>query len=320
MQKYTKKMFDAQFPDDDACLEYIKNARWPSGINCEKCQRLTPHYRIRSKRVYGCEFCGTQVSPTADTIFHKSRTPLRDWFYAMFLMASTRTGISAKQLERELGVTYKTAWRMFTQIRKLMESEDELFVGGSVEVDETYIGGKRQGRRGLGAAGKTIAMGMIQRESGYARVQVVPNVQSKTLLPIIQHHILPAPGAVIYTDELRSYSRLTSMGFTHETVQHSAKQYVNGAAHTNTVEGLWSIIKNGILDVHRHVSPTSSGTTTETLLPRCSVCFCMRFVCIFLLRLRRFPKQGIEETRRKGFIVGGFAHYPFLARWSYPLL
>src|SRR3972149_3741225 len=120
MKAYTLKDFNTQFPDDDACLEFLKEARWPNGITCPKCQKVTKHYRIAGRKVYSCEFCGTHSSPTSDTIFHKSDTPLRSWFYAMFLMASTRTGISAKQLERELGVTYKTAWRMFKMIRELM--------------------------------------------------------------------------------------------------------------------------------------------------------------------------------------------------------
>ena len=171
----------------------------------------------------------------------------------MYLMASTRTGISAKQLERELGVTYKTAWRFFTQIRKLMANETaSLF--GEVEVDETYVGGKRPGKRGRGAAGKTIVMGMVQRK-GRAIVQVTPDVKAKTLLPIIQEHIPTAPGTIIYTDELHSYDRLTRMGYAHETIQHTAKEYVNGTAHVNNIEGLWSNVKRGIDGVHHAVSP-----------------------------------------------------------------
>lgn len=253
MQKYTKAMFDKRFPNDDVCLEFLKNARWPNGITCAKCQKVTKHYRIRAKKAYGCEFCGTLVSPTADTIFHKSRTSLRDWFYAMFLMANTRMGISAKHLERELGVTYKTAWRMFTQIRKLTANNaTKLF--GQIEIDETYIGGKRPGKRGRGAAGKTIAVGLVER-GGKAIVEITPNVQAKSLLPIIAEHIPTAQGTIIYTDEMPSYNRLGNMGFNHETVNHAAKEYVNGTAHTNTVDGLWSIVKNGITGANRHVSP-----------------------------------------------------------------
>ena len=251
MEKYTIKSFDKQFPNDDACLDFLKNARWPDGITCAKCDRITKHFRISGRKVYGCEFCGSHVSPTADTIFHKSSTSLRSWFHAMFLMASTRTGISAKQLEREIGVTYKTAWRMFTQIRKLM-AQGDIVLFGEVEVDETYIGGRRPGKRGRGAEGKTIVAGMVQR-GGPAVVKVVPDVKARTLLPMIQEHV--PTGQTVYTDEMLSYNRLSRLGYTHETVQHSAKQYVVGRVHTNNIEGMWSNVKRGIDGVNHAVSP-----------------------------------------------------------------
>ena len=251
MKKYTIKQFDAQFPNNDACLDFLKAARWPDGVTCSQCQRVTNHYRIKARKVYGCEFCGTQVSPTADTIFHKSSTSLRSWFHAMFLMASTRTGISAKQLEREIGVTYKTAWRMFTQIRKLMV-QDGVTLFGEIEVDETYIGGRRPGKPGRGAAGKTIVAGMVER-GGQAVVKVVPDVKARTLLPMIQRHV--PTGQTVYSDEMLSYNRLSSLGYMHRTVQHSAKQYVVGKAHTNNIEGMWSNVKRGIDGVHHAVSP-----------------------------------------------------------------
>ena len=169
----------------------------------------------------------------------------------MFLMASTRTGISAKQLEREVGVTYKTAWRMFKQIRSIM-AQDDIVLFGEIEVDETYVGGKRPGKRGRGAEGKTIVAGMVER-GGSAVVKVVPDVKARTLLPMIQAHI--PQGQTVYTDEMLSYNRLTSLGYAHETVQHSAKEYVVGRAHTNNVEGMWSNVKRGIDGVHHAVSP-----------------------------------------------------------------
>ena len=251
MEKYTIKQFNAQFPNDDACLDFLKAARWPDGVTCYQCQRVTNHYRIKARKVYGCEFCGTQVSPTADTIFHRSSTSLRSWFHAMFLMASTRTGLSAKQLEREIGVTYKTAWRMFTQIRKLM-IQDGVTLFGEIEVDETYIGGRRPGKPGRGAAGKTIVAGMVER-GGQAVVKVVPDVKAHTLLPMIQRHV--PTGQTVYSDEMLSYNRLSSLGYMHRTVQHSAKQYVVGKAHTNNIEGMWSNVKRGIDGVHHAVSP-----------------------------------------------------------------
>lgn len=253
MQSFTIKDFENKFPDDDACLEWLKNYLYPEGIFCETCQKVTKHHKVFKRRSYSCDYCGHHVHPTAGTIYHKSTTPLKSWFHAVFLMASTRTGVSAKQLQRELGVTYKTAWRMFTQIRKML-AQDNISLFGQVEVDETYIGGKRPGKRGRGAEGKSIAVGMIERE-GRAIVLVTPDVKARTLLPIVQEHIPATEGTTIYTDELPSYNRLTSLGYAHEAVQHRAKQYVNGTAHVNNVEGLWSNTKRGIDGVHHTVSP-----------------------------------------------------------------
>jgi transposase len=148
MQKYTIDDFNRDYPNDDACLEWLKNYLHPNGIHCKVCGKTTKHHRVSSRKSYSCDVCGHHVHPTADTIYHKSSTPLKKWFYATYLMASTRCGISAKQLERELGVTYKTAWRMFKQIRTLLSDDEPL--NGEVEVDETYIGGKRKGTRGRG--------------------------------------------------------------------------------------------------------------------------------------------------------------------------
>jgi transposase len=253
MKTYTIKDFEKQFPTDDACLEFLFKARYPKGVYCQKCGKVTKHYKRAGMKFYSCEFCGMGVAPTSGTIFHKSDTPLRSWFHAIFLMASTKTGISAAQLQRELGVTYKTAWRMFTQIRKLM-SEDINPLTGQVEVDETYIGGKRPGKRGRGAEGKTVVMGIVER-NGKAVTKVVPDVKAKTLLPMIEQRVAKEDKAVVFTDELHSYDRIDRLGYAHEVVQHAAKQYVRGVAHVNTVESLWSTIKRGIDGVNHSVSP-----------------------------------------------------------------
>lgn len=142
-QKYTIGDFNAEFPNDDACLNHIFEARWPEGIIiCEskKCAgRERRHHRVSGRTAFACDHCGAHVYPLAGTIFEKTTTPLKLWFYAMYLMGSTRCGISAKQIQRETGVTYKTAWRMFKQIRLM--SEDISLEGSSVEMDETYVGG-----------------------------------------------------------------------------------------------------------------------------------------------------------------------------------
>ena len=260
MEKYTLKQFNDKFPTEDACLDYLKDLRWPDGIHCQRCGEVTAHCRIQGRKVYACVRCSAHVSPCADTIFHKSSTSLRTWFYAIFLMASTRTGISAKQLERETGVTYKTAWRMFKQIRELMAQEDGLQLFGDVEIDETYIGGKEankhEGKKlhaGRGAVGKTTVVGMVERD-GQAVVKVQPDNRADTIIPMVQEHVHPNR-AVVFTDEHAAYRRLSSLGYAHWSVVHSAKEYVAGRAHTNNIEGFWSNTKRGIDGVNHVVSP-----------------------------------------------------------------
>src|SRR6202140_2377703 len=139
--RYTIEDFSRQFPTDAACLEHLKEQRFPGGITyCSTCQQDRKHHPITGRPVYSCGYCGTQISPMAGTIFEKSTTSLRLWYYAMYLMASTRCGISAKQIQRETGVTYKTAWRMFKQIRSLLSEPDMQLEGSAVEMDETYYG------------------------------------------------------------------------------------------------------------------------------------------------------------------------------------
>lgn len=201
-KRYTIKDFEKQFPNDDVCLEYLKKSRWPDGIYCEKCQKVTKHHRITKRKVYSCDFCGAQVSPTAGTIFHKSATSLHLWFYAMYLMTSTQCGISAKQLERELGVTYKTAWRIAKEIRQtLMAYTDEpLGQTSGVELGETFIGGKGENMHkakrarlgGRGTAGKAAVWGAVEREGRVVAV-TVPNVDGVTLLPYVRKHVSSPP-------------------------------------------------------------------------------------------------------------------------------
>lgn len=251
MERYTIADFNRDFPNDDTCLEWLKNHLYPNGIFCKKCGRITKHHKIASRRSYSCDVCGNHVHPTAGTIFEKSTTPLKLWFHAVYLMSSTRCGISAKQIERETGVTYKTAWRMFKQIRTLL-SEGRNPLCGEVEVDETYVGGKRRGKRGRGAEGKTIVVGAAQRK-GNIVAQVVPDVRRSTLVPFMAKEV--SRNAILYTDEFPSYDTMSRLGYTHRRIEHHAKVYVRGNVHTNNIEGFWSLVKRGISGVYHAVSP-----------------------------------------------------------------
>ena len=244
--------FEQQFPDDAACLDYLVATLYPTGIYCPKCQKVTKHHRNTTRPAYSCQFCGHHEHPMVGTIFQDSATSLKLWFYAMYLMASTRCGISAKQLERELGVTYKTAWRMFNKIR-LLAAEDTGKLGGTVEMDETYIGPRREGRRGRPAPGesKVPVFGMVERK-GKIVASVVRDVRAHTLMPHVTERILPK--SVVYTDELGSYNRLGKMGYAHDRVHHAQKVYVSGDVHTNTIDGFWALVKNGIGGVYHGVS------------------------------------------------------------------
>ncbi|SRR5579884_2849076 len=263
-QKYTVDDFNRDFPNDDACLDAIMEQRFPGHVTtCEKCKVDRKHYRIAGRKVYSCDHCGTQISPLAGTIFEKSSTPLRLWFHAMFQMGSTKCGISAKQIQRETGVTYKTAWRMFKQIRTLM-SEDLQLEGEAVEIDETYYGGVRKGQRGRPLRGDTKKMpivGVVERK-GRVVAKTVDTVGSATLLGVVREHVLPE--STIYSDEHRGYDGIKGLrrsddstrnaGYQHYRIHHSSKVYVMGNVHTNCVEGFWSLIKRGIGGTHHAVS------------------------------------------------------------------
>lgn len=252
MEKYTTRDFDRDFPDDDACLDWLLHARWPDGITCEKCQRVTKHYRITGRPCYSCEFCANHVYPMAGTIFERSTTPLRLWFKGIAYMAVTRCGISSRALSRDLGVGIKTGWRMWKQIRQVL-TDDGGILTGKVEVDETYIGGRKHGgKRGRGSENKTVVMGMAER-NGRVRARVVSDVKARTLLPAIGTNVLR--DATVYTDDLLSYDGLKRMGYAHKTVPHSQQVYVVGDdIHTNTIEGFWSQLKRSIDGTYHHVT------------------------------------------------------------------
>jgi len=254
--RYTIEDFNRQFPNDEACFEHLRESRYPDGrAYCETCKKETQHHRIKGRPVCACDVCLTQISPMAGTIFEHTSTSLRLWYYAMYLMASTRCGISAKQIQRETGVTYKTAWRMFKQIRSLL-GEDIQLEGSLVEMDETYFGGTRKygaGRKLRGDTKKTPIVGMAERK-GRVIALVAPDIKGSTLLGYVRDYVMPK--TMIFTDEAVTYDGIKHMpaGYGHRRIKHSAHVYVKGNVHTNTIEGFWSLVKRGIGGVYHQVS------------------------------------------------------------------
>lgn len=249
--KFTIRDFYKRFKTDEDCLEEIKRNRYPDGITCVKCDKVTNHYKVKGRTSYACAFCGNHIYPLSGTIFEKTSTPLKLWFYAMYLMVQTRAGISAKQLERELGVTYKTAWRMAKQIRMLM-ADDKSIIDGDVEIDETYIGGKGTNRRWKlsNPDDKAIVMGMVSR-NGKAYLKQIPTTGKWALLKQIKEHV--DPNARVYTDENPGYYQLRSNGYDHSFINHK-ETYVKKEIHTQNIENVWSHLKRGIYGVYRVVS------------------------------------------------------------------
>jgi transposase len=252
--RYSVRDFDNEFPNDSACLAYVAEQRFPGGMaDCAKCGKATKHHRVGNRTAYACQSCGKHIYPLAGTIFEKSTTSLKTWFYAMYLMGSTRCGISAKQIQRETGVTYKTAWRMFKQIRLLL-SEGLQLEGSTVEMDEMFHGGHR--RTSSWRDNKVPVVGMVERNDGkrIGRVvaRVAPNVKKETLHGIAKEYVLPK--STIFTDDYVSYDGLEMQGYAHKRIRHSQKVYVSGDVHTNTIEGFWSTVKRGIGGVYHNVS------------------------------------------------------------------
>lgn len=254
--KFSLRQFRRKYGTHLQCLEAIKCLRFPDEMTCTKCKRLSIFYPVTNRTSYACKYCGNQIYPLAGTIFEKTSTPLDLWFFAMYLMVTTRAGTSAKQLERMLGVTYKTAWRMFKQIRMLMADTEGGLLEGVVEIDETFMGGKGKNRKhqwiqGIEEKQKEVVMGMVQR-NGKAYLKHIPNTGKWTLLSQIQEHV--EKSAKVMTDEYRGYWQLYKYGYLHKAVNHGKYQYRQGEAYTQNIENIWSHLKRGIYGVYRVVS------------------------------------------------------------------
>ncbi|MGA9138477.1 MAG: IS1595 family transposase, partial [Methylovirgula sp.] len=249
----TLNAFRKRFPNDDVCLDHLMRVRYGERFNCQSCRKAARYYRVEGRRCFECEHCGFQVYPTAGTPFEQTRTPLTDWFFVMFLFAASRNGIAAKEVERQLGVTYKTAWRMCHHIRQHMGAVDgDRPLGGMarsapvVEIDEAFLGG-----RDPVGKDKAIVLGMVERR-GEVLTRQVGGRHTNQVLPPIKKWV--KEGSRVMTDDATIYRGLDIYGYAHESVDHSAYEYVRGDAHTNTIESFWAMLKRGINGTYIHVS------------------------------------------------------------------
>jgi transposase len=249
---FTIKDFMQAFPDDETCLVHLFDVRYGKEPVCPKCGQINKFKRLSKLPAWTCN-CGHHVHPMAGTPFMRTRTPLQKWFYVMFLFTTTRNGVSAKEIQRVIGCTYKTAWRMGHEIRKYMTWVDgDSMLGGSgggiVEADKAFIGGKDK----MGHDDKAIVLGIVER-GGEIVTEVIPERTESFVIPNIVRHV--RIGSRIATDEARVFRSLPEYGYQHGTVNHNAKEYVRGPVHTNTIEGFWAWLKRGINGTHVWVSP-----------------------------------------------------------------
>lgn len=254
--------FMRRFPTNDACLDYLKEKHYPNGTPCPKCAKPSRFHRIKGRSAYSCQFCGTHVYPTAGTIFHKSTTSLQLWFWAIYLVGSSKCGISAKQLGREIGVTYKTAHRMLKQIRTLLADESGP-LSGDVEVDETFARGKLRASDTRGKTkqeikrlsdqknvGRTV-LAAVER-GGRMKAAVVPDRSKPTLHGKIKEFVLPE--SMIFTDEWKLYVGIGREYMGHRRIKHKQRIYVQDDAGTQNVESFFALFKNSIRGAHHSIS------------------------------------------------------------------
>lgn len=246
-----------QFPTQNDCIKHLEQVRWNNEPTCPYCNSKNQTPRKNTNRFH-CNNCNTSFSVTVGTIFHKTHLDLQKWFLAVSLVLNAKKGYSARQLGRDIEVTKDTSWRMFMQIRKALIEQSELMTG-IVEADETYIGGKNKNRhadkkvkggQGRGGEDKTPVIGLLQRD-GKVVAKKAKDVSGKTLMSFITGNV--KKGETISTDEWKGYSKVCQK-FNHLIVSHGKGEYVKGEAHTNSLEGFWSLFKRGIVGQYHQIS------------------------------------------------------------------
>ena len=238
-----------KFNSEDRCREYIEALRWPSGVCCTRCGSLSVS-RIVKRHQYDCNDCRYQFSPMAGTVFHDTHLPLTKWFLATYLICESKKGMSANQLKRTLGVSYKTAWYLCHRIREAMKSDTSEKLKGIVEADETFVGGRYDRRRKREPNGKPCVMGVIQR-GGQVRANKIQSRGARAIAAFIKESV--EPGAQLMTDEYAAYQKI-GRAYDHNAVNHSKLEYVEGLTHTNSIENFWSLFKRGLVGSFHKVS------------------------------------------------------------------
>ena len=282
------------FTDDNAAREAMEAVLWPHGPCCPRCGSLDRIGKISGKSaragLYYCGQCKRQFTVTVGTIFERYKVPLAKWWLAVHLMASSKKGMSAHQLHRMLGVTYPTAWFMEHRIRAAMASGDLLpplgGEGKTVEIDETFIGQKKDMPKRRGYAHKHAVMTLVER-GGPARSFHVSGTASADLLPIIKAHV--HSGSHIMTDEAGQYAHLGKHFASHQFVTHGTGEYVRGDVHTNTLEGFYSVFKRGMKGIYQH----------------CGENHLHRYVAEFDFRYNARTSIGIDDAERAAMVVRG---------------
>ncbi|HZT16177.1 MAG TPA: IS1595 family transposase [Gaiellaceae bacterium] len=246
-----------QFGSEDKCHAYLEELRWPEGVECPRCgsKKIS---RIKDRRQFDCDGCRYQFSVRVGTLFHDSKLPLAKWFLAVYVMGESKKGVSANQLKRMLGVSYKTAWYLCHRIRAAMHDESAPMLHGIVEADETYVGGKLGGFTSRKEASrhrrdnKTVVLGAVQR-GGQVRLRVAPDASSKSVKGFLKD-VVHDDAEAIYTDSHRSYRGIADRNTRHEYVDHSADEWVRGQIHTNTVESVWSLFDRSVIGAYHKLS------------------------------------------------------------------
>jgi transposase-like protein len=273
--KTFKNLLEAQlfFKDEKTCWKYWEKTRWNGNPVCPHCASVSKPYKFKDGKTYQCsdKDCTKKFTAIVGTIFENTKLPLQKWFLAAYLVTAHKKGISSLQLSRDIGVTQKTAWFVLHRLREMLKDVAPQVLEGTVEVDETYVGGKEgnkhqsekakvkrlalrkdgKGTQGRGSD-KTMVLGLVQRNGNIIH-KVIPRAQANAIIPVIEKHV--KKGSNMVTDEFQAYNSLRSLGYKHETVSHVYNEYVRGQWHSNTIEGAFGLLKRGIIGIYHYVSP-----------------------------------------------------------------